>query len=109
MKNLKASTAIALAMLATPAAADPTVMFGFAVNFGGGQAPSPGLTLKWLSDDEANSVVGALGVSYFFDNGGYFGADAGIAYLSENDIAVGLGYDFINGRAQGSIGYADVC
>jgi hypothetical protein len=109
MKNLKASTAIVLALIATPAVADPTFMLGLAVNFGGGERTSTGLTLKILSDDEADSFVGAAGVTYFFDNGGYLGWDAGIGYLFEDNFATTLTYDFLNNRPQFSIGYADVC
>ena len=109
MKSLKASTAIALAMVGTQAAADPTLMLGLSINFGGGTAPSTGVTMKVLSDDEAETVVGAAGVSYFFDSGGYFGLDAGLGYLFEEDYATTLTYDFVNNRPQFSIGYAEVC
>lgn len=109
MKNLMTSTALASVLLASQAAADPTVMLGLSFNFGGNAPVSTGLTLKLLSDDEADSFVGAAGVSYFFDNGGYFGLDAGIGYLFEGDVATTLTYDFINDRPQFSIGYADVC
>lgn len=109
MRNLKASTALASALLASQAMADPTVMFGLSFNFGGNAPVSTGLTLKLLSDDDAELVVGAAGVSYFFDNGGYFGLDAGVGYLFDGDVATTLTYDFINDRPQFSIGYADVC
>ncbi|MDV4145384.1 MULTISPECIES: hypothetical protein [Shimia] len=109
MNKLKASTALVSALLTSQAMADPTVMFGLAFNFGGGAPVSTGLTLKLLTDDEAQSVVGAAGVSYFFDNGGYFGLDAGVGYLFDGDVATTLTYDFINDRPQFSLGYADVC
>lgn len=109
MKNLKASTAILLAFTASPAVADPTFMLGLSFNFGGGAPVSPGLTFKVLSDDEGDSFVGAAGVTYFFDNGGYFGLDAGLGYLFENGAATTLTYDFINDRPQFSLGYSDVC
>lgn len=109
MNNLKASTAIVSVLLTTQAMADPTVMLGLSFNFGAGEPVSTGLTAKLLSDDGAELVVGAAGVSYFFDNGGYFGLDAGVGYLFDGDVATTLTYDFINDRPQFSIGYADVC
>ena len=107
----KSSTAIAMIMGLMPAMslADTTYMVGMAFNFGKGQSVSPGVTMKVLSDNQANKIVGALGASYFFDQGGYFGVDAGVAYLFEEDIAAALTYDFINERPQISVGYADVC
>lgn len=109
MKNLMTTTALASALMASQAAADPAVMIGLSFNFGGSAPVSTGLTLKLLSDDDANSFVGAAGVSYFFDNGGYFGLDAGIGYLVDSNVATTLTYDFINDRPQFSVGYADVC
>ena len=109
MKKLKTTTALVSVMLSSQALADPTVMFGLSFNFGGGEPVSTGLTLKLLSDDKAETVVGAAGVSYFFDNGGYFGLDAGAGYLFDADIAATLTYDFINSRPQFGVGYADVC
>lgn len=109
MKNLRATTSLVSVFLASQAMADPTVMFGLSFNFGGDAPTSTGLTLKLLSDDKAKSVVGTAGVSYFFENGGYFGLDAGLGYLFEGDVATTLTYDFINDRPQFSLGYADVC
>lgn len=109
MKNLKSTTALASVFLTSQAMADPTVMVGLSFNFGGGETVSTGLSIKLLSDDKAETVVGAAGVSYFFDNGGYFGLDAGMGYLFNADIATTLTYDFINNRPQFGVGYADVC
>lgn len=109
MNNLKATTAVLSVLLSSQAMADPTVMFGLSFNFGGGEPVSTGLSVRLLSDDTANTVVGAAGVSYFFDNGGYFGLDAGLGYLFDTDIATTLTYDFINNRPQFGVGYADVC
>ncbi len=109
--KLKSTTAIAVILSLVPAVsmADPTYMAGLAFNFGGGKAASPGVTFKILSDDQAERIVGSLGVTYFLDNGGYVGVDVGAAYLFEDDFAAGLSYDFINARPQVSVGYADVC
>ena len=109
MKNLKASTALLTVFLASQATADPTLMFGLSFNFGGGAPASTGLTVKLLSDNKADSVVGAAGFSYFFDNDGYFGFDAGLGYLFDGNVATTLTYDFLNQRPQVSLGYADVC
>ncbi|WP_424179049.1 hypothetical protein [Yoonia sp. TsM2_T14_4] len=109
MKNLKSTTALVSVLLTSQAMADPAVMFGLSFNFGGDAPVSTGVSLKLLSNDKAESVVGAAGVSYFFDNGGYFGLDAGVGYLFNADIATTLTYDFINDRPQFSLGYAEVC
>ncbi|MBI1417916.1 MAG: hypothetical protein GC146_11895 [Limimaricola sp.] len=109
MNRYKASTAILALMLATPAMADPAFMVGFAFNFAGGKPVSSGITAKVLSSNEPDKFVGAAGVSYFFDHGGYIGVDAGFGYLFEQNFATTLTYDFLNNRPQFSLGYSTVC
>lgn len=105
MKLLVSSTAMALVISACPTYADPTVMVGFSMNFGGGEKPALGLTAKILSSDRVNETVGAAGVTYFFD--GYWGLDAGIGYTFDGS-AITLTYDFLNERPQLSAGWADI-
>lgn len=108
MKKLLMTTAMASVMMTSVALAEGTVMLGLSVNFGAGKDPSVGVTAKVLSDNKRDSVVGAAGVSYFFDNGGYFGVDAGLGYTFTQGAAV-LSYDFLNKRPQLSAGWANIC
>jgi hypothetical protein len=108
MKNLLMTTALASVMMASVALAEGTLMLGLSMNFGAGKDTSLGVTAKVLSDNKRNSLVGAAGVSYFFENGGYFGADAGLGYTFSRGAAV-LSYDFLNKRPQLSAGWADIC
>jgi hypothetical protein len=105
VKSLASSTALATLLLSCPSYADPTVMIGLALNFGGGEKPALGLTGKVLSSNKEDEVVGAAGATYFFD--GYWGLDAGIGYTFD-DSAVTLTYDFLNKRPQISAGWADI-
>lgn len=105
MKSLAGSTALVTILLTSPVLADPAVMVGLSVNFGGGEKPAMGLTGKILSSDQPEEVVGAAGATYFFD--GYWGLDAGIGYTFDNS-AVTLTYDFLNSRPQLSVGWADI-
>lgn len=108
VKALLSNTALVTALLGSPVLADPTVMVGLALNFGGGKDPAVGVTAKVLSADRADEVVGAAGLSYFFQDGGYLGADIGLGYTFDNG-AVTLGYDFLNRRPQLSAGWAEIC
>lgn len=105
MKSLVGSTALVTVLLSCPTYADPTVMLGVSINFGGGEKPAMGLTAKVLSSDRPDEVVGAAGATYFFD--GYWGLDAGVGYTFDNS-AVTLTYDFLNSRPQFSAGWADI-
>jgi hypothetical protein len=107
-KNLLLTTALASMMMTTVALAEGTLMLGLSLNFGGGKESAYGVTAKVLSSNVDNSVVGAAGVSYFFDNGGYLGADLGLSYTFDNSATV-LSYDFLNNRPQISAGCADIC
>ena len=91
MKKLFATTAI-LSLLATNAAlADPAVMLGLSVNFGGGgSAMSPGVTAKVLSSDEQDQAVAAAGVTYFPGEGSAL-----------------IGYDLLNQQFQASGGWVN--
>ena len=111
MKKLLTTTAILSIMTGTAVRSEPTLMLGLAINFGGGKSASLGMTAKVLSDNRENRFVGAAGITYFFDDGGYFGADIGIGRTFQNSAAT-LGYDFLNNRPQISAGWAktsEVC
>jgi len=104
MKSILSTTALVSTLMAMPANADPTYMLGLALNFGGGETQL-GVTAKVLSDDKPEEIVGAAGVSYFFD--GSWGADVGVGYTFD-DGAVTLGYDFLNRSPQVAVGWADI-
>jgi hypothetical protein len=99
------ATALALILLKVPAYADPTVMLGLSLNFGGGESKL-GATAKLLSNDAPNEFVGAAGITYFFDDGSV-GLDAGLGYTFDNS-AVTFTYDFLNESPQLSAGWADI-
>jgi hypothetical protein len=105
MNKLLSTTAILSLFSGSMAYADPSVMLGLALNFGGGKSVSTGVTMKVLSSDEPHTFVGAAGVSYFFDNGGYFGADLGVGRTFDSAAAT-ISYDFLNQRPQISAGWA---
>ena len=105
MKSLASSTALATLLLSCPTYADTTTMLGLSMNFGGGEEPALGLTVKVLSSDARHELVGAAGATWFFD--GYLGLDAGIGYTL-NRGAITLTYDFMNKRPQLSSGWAEI-
>lgn len=106
MKKLFATTAI-LSLLATNAAlADPAVMLGVSVNFGGGSAISPGITAKVLSSDEQDQAVAAAGVSFFPLAASRFGVDVSAGYNFNEGTAL-IGYDFLNQQIQVSGGWVN--
>jgi hypothetical protein len=106
-KNTKmaAATAIILVLTQVPAFADPAVMLGLSLNFGGDESKL-GATAKILSDNRPEEVVGAAGVTYFFDDGSV-GLDAGIGYTFKGGAAT-FTYDFLNQSPQLSIGLANI-
>ncbi len=108
MKSLLTTTALVSAMIGSAAFAEGTLMLGLSVNFGGGKDAAYGVTAKLLSSNVRDSIVGAAGVTYFMDNGGYFGADAGLGYTFDHSALV-LSYDFLNNRPQVSAGWANIC
>lgn len=103
--SFSAATALAIIFLQVPAYAEPSVMLGLAINFGGGESRL-GATAKVLTDNEPDKVVGAGGVTYFFDDKS-FGFDAGLGYTFDGG-AVTLTYDFTNQSPQISAGLADI-
>ncbi|WP_010139603.1 hypothetical protein [Oceanicola sp. S124] len=105
MKKLAGTTALATILLSGSATADPAVMLGLALNFGGGSQPQLGLTTKILSSNRPNETVAAAGVSYFFD--GSWGLDLGVGYTFD-EAAITLSYDFINQSPQFSAGWANI-
>ena len=107
MKKLFATTAI-LSLLATNAAlADPAVMLGLSVNFGGGgSAMSPGVTAKVLSSDEQDQAVAAAGVTYFPGAAKPFGVDISAGYNFNEGSAL-IGYDLLNQQFQASGGWVN--
>ena len=111
LKKLLTTTAVVSVIAGSVAQAEPSLLLGFALNFGGGESPSVGVTSKILSDNREDRFVGAAGVTYFLDDGGYFGADLGIGRTFKNSAAT-LSYDFLNNRPQISAGWAktrEVC
>ena len=109
MKKLLTSTGLSLILTVPAAFAEPALGLGFSSNFGGGKEISSGLSLRMFSDDSANTFVGTAGLTYFFDDGGYIGLDAGAGYLSSENLGFTIGYDFINSRPQFGVSYVDVC
>ena len=103
IKSLSSATAIAMIFAQVPAYAEPTMMLGLALNFGGGES-KVGATAKILSNNKPKEFVGVAGITYFF-NDGSFGVDAGIGY-SSNKGAVTLTYDFLAESPQFSAGLA---
>ena len=103
MSLLRTSSALLTLLLACPSYAEPAIMLGISMNFGGGDAPVLGVTGKVLSSNRPDELVGAVGATYFFDNN--WGLDAGIGYTFDHS-AVTLTYDFMNKRPQLSAGWA---
>ncbi len=100
-KPLVMGTALFLLFSRVPAYAEPSLMLGFALNFGGG-ATRLGVTSKVLSDNESDQVVGVAGITYFFDDKSV-AFDAGVGYTLDGS-AITLTYDFSNGSPQLSAG-----
>lgn len=83
-------------MLATPAAADPTIGLGLSFSFGGGQV-NTGVGLRVFSDNRRDSVVGSVGVDYMFGTQSFRGT-VGAAYLGPNTyLGLDMGLDFNGG------------
>lgn len=81
------------ALLAVPAAADPTVGVGVSVAFGGGKTQS-GIGLRVFSDNRRDRAVGSIGLDYMFNSQSWRGT-VGAAYLGRNayvglDLGIGL-------------------
>lgn len=105
IKSVSTATALLLIFTQVPAYAEPSLMLGLALNFGGGESRL-GATAKVLSDNAPDKIVGAAGVTYFFDDKS-FGLDAGLGYTFDGG-AVTLTYDFTNQSPQISAGLADI-
>ena len=95
------ATALFLILSRVPAYAEPSLMLGFALNFGGG-ATKFGVTSKVLSDNQTDQLVGVAGITYFFDDKSV-AFDAGVGYTLDGS-AITLTYDFTNGSPQISAG-----
>ncbi len=99
--------AVALASLLTISAsamADTGVFVGIVYNFGA--KSDLGFSVKLVSDDAEDKVVGTLGVSYFPSATYKLGADIGLGYTYKNGL-VTAGYDIFNKKPQFGIGYMD--
>ncbi len=92
--------AACIAMAPLPAAADPSVGFGFNYIFGG----EVSVGLRIFSTDEPEKAAGALGLDYVF-NSQRVRPTVGIAYL-DDDVYLGLdmGYNFNTSGVDFSIG-----
>ena len=107
IKKVVCATSMLLLLSQVPAYAEPGVMLGLSLNFGGGESRL-GATAKVLSDNRSNEFVGAAGVTYFFDNSG-IGLDAGIGRTFDGG-AITFTYDFVNKSPQLSAGFINtVC
>ncbi len=81
------------AMLAAPAAAEPTVGLGLSFSFGA-RGVDTGVGLRVFSDNRRNRAVGSLGVDYMFGSQSWRGT-IGAGYLGNNsytglDLGIGL-------------------
>lgn len=79
---------LTVALLATPAAADPTLGIGISFSFGGGSSVQTGIGARLFSDDEEDSTVASLGIDYLFQSGTWR-PTIGVAYLGD-DVYLGL-------------------
>ena len=104
VNTVSMATAIALILSQVPAYAEPALMLGLSLNFGGGRS-KVGVTSKVLSGNEPDQVVGAAGITYFFDDTG-IAFDAGVGYTLDGG-AITFTYDFTNGSPQVSVGSVD--
>ena len=87
------------ALLATPAAADPTVGLGLSFSFGSGGVDT-GIGLRVFSDNRRKRTVATAGVDYMLGSQTWRGT-LGAAYLGSNSY---LGLDLGIGFGDGAIG-----
>ena len=87
------------ALLATPAAADPTVGLGLSFSFGSGGVDT-GIGLRVFSDNRRKRTVATAGVDYMLGSQTWRGT-LGAAYLGNNSY---LGLDLGIGFGDGAIG-----
>lgn len=86
-----------------PLHADPGVMLGLSYTFGG----TFGVTAKLLSSDKRDQAVVAAGATWYpMAATQKWGVDLGVGY-NFNDVGVTVGWDFLQRRAQGAIGFVD--
>ena len=81
------------AMLAAPAAAEPTIGLGLSFSFGA-RGVDTGVGLRVFSDNRRDRAVGSLGVDYMFGSQSWRGT-IGAGYLGNNtyiglDLGIGL-------------------
>ena len=81
------------AMLAAPAAAEPTIGLGLSFSFGA-RGVDTGVGLRVFSDNRRDRAVGSLGVDYMFGSQSWRGT-VGAGYLGNNtyiglDLGIGL-------------------
>lgn len=97
------AASLALVVAAGSAAASPAAMVGVTYRFG----EDVGFTLKVLSSDQPDEVVGAIGASYYpWSKNKTLGFDLGGGYLSDN-YAVTIGYDLLGKKPVFGLGYVD--
>lgn len=87
---------------------EPTFFLGLTWSLGGGNISSAlpgssnvGVTLKYLSTNEPDTLAAAIGLTYFLD--GSIGCDAGVG-LNHNSASLGVSYDFCRQLPQISLG-----
>ncbi|ADO42035.1 hypothetical protein [Ketogulonicigenium vulgare] len=80
--------------VAAPASADPKLGLGLTLTFGPNQTLNTGASLRLFSDNEDDSVVGAVGVDYMFMTNS-LRASVGPAYVKDDlFFDLNVGYDF---------------
>ena len=90
---------------AVTASAGPAAMFGVAYNIQGGDF---GFTVKVISNNKKNRIIGAAGMSYYpWAPVKKFGLDLSGGYLFDG-AAVTAGWDFLKSDYQGAVGYVNV-
>lgn len=87
---------------------EPTFFLGLTWSLGGPNFGSAvpgssnvGVTLKYLSTNEPDTLAASVGVTYFLD--GSIGCDAGVG-LNHDSASLGLSYDFCRQAPQISLG-----
>jgi hypothetical protein len=96
------ATALAAAVGAVPAAADPTLMIGGTVTFGAMQQPNFGISARVLENNRRDESTLGAGVTYYLATN-EIGLDVFAGYLFDHG-AFGFGYDLVQGAPIMSLG-----
>ena len=93
---------LALALLSSPATADPTGFLGLSFSFGNNQL-STGISARVLSNDTSTEWAAGAGVSYYLTGETGVGVDLGVARNFTNSAGF-VGYDFLRNQPVVSFG-----